>query len=362
MLDAEAALASAQADAGSFSRDVADAIADACDAARFDVAAIGRAAAETGNPVVAMLTSLREAVGEPAASHVHHGATSQDVIDTAAMLIAHRALGPLVEDVGAAGEAAVALAERHRGTLMVGRTLLQHAAPITFGLKAAVWMSGLDRAAERLLEVRRGSLAVQLGGAAGSLAALGPQGPAVLEGFARRLGLAEPSLAWHTDRSRIAELAGALGEAAGAVGKPALDVVLLAQTEVGEVREGVAGRGGSSSMAHKANPVAAVSAIACAKRAPGLVSELLAAGLHEHERAAGSWHAEWRPLTELLVAVGSGAAWVRDCLEHLAVDRGRMRANLDLLTEVAPWDPSDLESAQTFVDRALAAHRSPDRL
>jgi 3-carboxy-cis,cis-muconate cycloisomerase len=361
MLDAEAALAAAEAGAGLFAADVAEVIAEACDARGFDVEAIGAEAAATGNPVVPMLAALRARVGEPASTHVHHGATSQDVLDTAAMLVAHRAIEPLLADLRGAGDAAAALADRHRRTAMVGRTLLQQATPITFGLKAAGWASALDRAAARLDAVRGGVLAVQLGGASGSLATLGTRAPVVLERFARDLGLGEPGLPWHTDRTRIGELAGALGQAAGALGKPALDVVLMSQTEVAEVREGVPGRGGSSAMAHKRNPVAAVSTLACAKRAPGLVAELLGAGIHEHERAAGSWHAEWRPLTELLVAAGSAAAWLRDCLEHLEVDAGRMRANLDLLGEAGPPDEEEaVASAERLVERALATRGRRD--
>jgi 3-carboxy-cis,cis-muconate cycloisomerase len=213
---------------------------------------------------------------------------------------------------------------------MAGRTLLQHALPITFGQKAAGWMTGLDEAAARLEEVRRTRLAAQLGGAAGTLASLGADGPAVLAFLAEDLGLADPAMPWHTDRTRIADLAGALGTVAGAIGKAAGDVVLLAQTEVGEVREGVAGRGGSSTLPHKRNPVAAVLARAGADQAPGLVATLLASMAQEHERAAGAWHAEWRPLSALLLSTGSAAVWLRDCLEHLEVDVATMRANLDL--------------------------------
>jgi 3-carboxy-cis,cis-muconate cycloisomerase len=266
-------------------------------------------------------------------------------------------------------------------------------------------MNGLGEAAERLQ--RTGAeLAVQFGGASGTLAALGVQGPAVLDRLAHELGLPEPVLPWHTDRGRIAALAGALGGAAGAVAKPAGDVVLLAQTEVGEVREAPQldarddeNRGGSSAMLHKRNPVAAISARACARQAPGLVATLLANMEHEHQRAAGAWHAEWRPLSELLRATGSAAAWLRDCLEHLVADPAAMRANLDrtnglvLAERVAqvadrdtvrraaleavdsgrPFaetlaaagidgadellDPADyLGSAELFVDRALAEH------
>jgi 3-carboxy-cis,cis-muconate cycloisomerase len=328
MLDAEAALARAQARAGLISDDDAAAIAAACAADRFDAAAIGVEAAKTGNPVVPLVKALTAAVEGPAAGHVHRGATSQDILDTAAMLVARRALEPLLSDLDAAAEATAALAGEHRETVMAGRTLLQQALPIAFGLKAAGWLVGLDEAAARLREVRRTRLAAQLGGAAGTLASLEGSGPEVLGHFADELGLDEPVLAWHTIRTRPAELAGALGAAAGVIAKVGRDVVLMAQTEVGELREGVPGRGGSSTLPHKRNPVAAIGAVAAAMRAPGLVAALLGAMAHEHERAAGPWHAEWRPFCELLEAVGSGAAWLHDCLEHLEVDAERMRANL----------------------------------
>jgi 3-carboxy-cis,cis-muconate cycloisomerase len=256
---------------------------------------------------------------------VHRGATSQDVLDTAAMLVARRATEPLLADLRSAADAAAALARRHAGTPIAGRTLLQQAVPTTFGLKAAGWMAGLDAAVERLDGLR---LPVQLGGAAGTLESLGEHGPAVLGALAARLGLAEPTLPWHTQRTPVAELAGALGQAALAVGKPAGDVVLLAQTELAEVRTG--GAGESSTMPHKRNPVAAVAARAGALQAPGLVSTLLTAGIvQEHERAAGGWHAEWRPFTELLRTVGSAASWLAECLTGLEVDAAAMRANLD---------------------------------
>jgi 3-carboxy-cis,cis-muconate cycloisomerase len=330
MLDVEAALARAQARAGLLPAGHADAIGRACDAGRFDAAEIGAEATKTGNPAVPLVKALTAAVEGEAAGQVHRGATSQDVIDSAAMLVAHRALGPLLDDLDGAARAAAALAAEHRDTVMAGRTLLQQALPVTFGLKAAEWLAGLDDAAARLEELRRTRLAAQLGGAAGTLASLGDAGPEVLAGFAEELGLAEPALAWHTIRVRPAELAGALGVACGVIAKVARDVTLMAQTEVGEVREGVPGRGGSSTLPHKRNPVAAVSAVACAMRAPGLVAELLGAMAHEHERGAGPWHAEWRAFSALLEAAGSAGAWLRDCLEHLEVDAGRMRANLEL--------------------------------
>jgi 3-carboxy-cis,cis-muconate cycloisomerase len=190
-------------------------------------------------------------------------------------------------------------------------------------------MAGLDAAAERLADVRATRLAVQFGGAVGTLAALGEHGVAVLGFLAEELGLAEPLLSWHTERTRIADIAGALGSAAGSLATVSLDIVLLAQTEVGEVVDTTPGRGGSSTLPNKRNPVAAVSGLACARQAPGLVSTLLASMTQEHERAAGAWHAEWRPFRDLLVAVGSAASWTRDCLEHLDVDPTRMRANAD---------------------------------
>jgi 3-carboxy-cis,cis-muconate cycloisomerase len=329
MLDVEAALARAEAAAGVVPAEHAEAIAAACRAEDFDAGALGEQAAASGNPVVPLARALSERVGGEAARSVHRGATSQDILDSAAMLVARRALGPLLDDLRGAADAAARLAAEHRATPMAGRTLLQHAVPVTFGLKAAGWLTALDAATARLDEVRSRRLSAQLGGASGTLAALGDDGPAVLAGMARELGLAEPALPWHTDRGRIAELAGALGGAAGSVAKVAGDIVLLSQTEVGEVREEAEGRGGSSTMPHKRNPVAAISARAAARQAPGLVATLLACMDHEHERAAGAWHAEWRPLTELLRSTGSAAAWVRDSLEHLVADPERMRQNLD---------------------------------
>jgi 3-carboxy-cis,cis-muconate cycloisomerase len=337
MLDFEAALARAQADAGLFPAAQADAIAAQARAELYDAAEIGSAAASIGNPagplVKALTARVREAepaatILDPAAAgaagQVHRGATSQDVIDTATVLVARRALTPLLTELTAAADAAAALARTHRDDPIAGRTLLQQAVPTTFGLTAAGWVSGLDAGVQALRAV---PLAVQLGGAAGTLASLGDDGLAVLAGVARLLDLREPPLPWHTERTRIAALAGALGLAAGAIAKVATDVVLLSQTEVGEVREGDAG--GSSTMPHKANPIAAIAARGNAARAPGLVATLLASMDHEHQRAAGAWHAEWAPLRELLVATGSAAAWLRTSLEGLEVDPRRMRENLD---------------------------------
>ena len=332
MLDAEAALARARG---------RDELAGAIAAAALDPRELGRLAAGSGNPVVPLVAALRELAGP----EVHRGATSQDILDTAAMLVVRDALAPLREDLGAAADAAAALAAEHRATPMIGRTLLQQALPTSFGLKAAGWMLGLDVAGGRLREFRP---VAQLAGPAGTLDGIGPE---VLERYCEALGLAAPLLPWHTERSRIGELATSLGLACGAIAKVAGDVVLLAQTEVGEVGE--AAPGGSSSMPHKRNPVAAVSARACARQAPGLVATLLAAMEQEHERAAGAWHAEWAPLRSLLVSAGSAAAWLRTCLEGLQVDPERMRANLP------EGDPAAaVASAAALVDAALA-NREP---
>ncbi|HJQ47364.1 MAG TPA: 3-carboxy-cis,cis-muconate cycloisomerase [Amycolatopsis sp.] len=343
LLDVEAALAGAEADAGLVPREHADRVAEVCREGYFDIAEIGAKAVGVGNPAAPLVRELTAKVGGDAARCVHFGATSQDVMDTAAMLLATRAREALLEDLDAAADRAAALAREHVSTVQSGRTLLQQALPVTFGLTAAGWLSGLDRAAERLRAQR---FAAQLGGASGTLASLGEHGPGVLAAFSRRLELAEPALPWHTERSRIGELAGALGELCGVVGGIARTITLLAQTEVGEVTEVAEGSGGSSTMPHKRNPVAAIAAQAAAQQAPGLVATLLAAMTQEHQRAAGAWHAEWRPLTELFRSTGSAVHWLRTSLDRLRVDADRMRANLDLTggavlservtTEIAP--------------------------
>ncbi|MDA8372247.1 MAG: 3-carboxy-cis,cis-muconate cycloisomerase [Nocardiopsaceae bacterium] len=331
LLDAEAALARAQARVGLIEEAHAEAITAACVPKNVDAAAIGRDAAKSGNPVVPLVARLTRVVGGSAARHVHKGATSQDIMDTAAMLVARRAGAVIGGDTSAAADVLAGLADGHRGTIMAGRTLLQQALPTTFGAVAAGWLHGLDTASQRLGDLLGRRAAVQLGGAAGTLASLGGDGPRVVAAFAAELGLAEPELPWHTDRGRIAELAGALAQVCGAAGKAAGDIVLLAQTEVGEVtEEGGAGVGGSSTLPHKRNPVAAVSALACAEQAPGLASGLFAAQIQQHQRAAGPWQAEWLPMTHLLRATGSAAAWLRTSVERLRVHPRRMRANLDL--------------------------------
>jgi 3-carboxy-cis,cis-muconate cycloisomerase len=326
MLDVEAALARAAAAAGLVPQEAARAVVEACaDVGGYDVRALGQAAALGGNPVIPLVRAIEERAGA-GGEHVHHGATSQDVLDTALVLVARRAVAALLDDLHGAVAASARLAAEHRDAVMAGRTLLQQAVPTTFGLKAAGWALALDGAAARLSALR---LPVQLGGAAGTLASYSGQGRQVARLLGEDLGLDVPVLPWHTTRLPVADLAGALGTAAGAVTKVALDVVLLAQTEVAEVAEARQGRGGSSTMPHKHNPVAAVQARAAARRAPGLVATLLSCMDHEHERAAGAWHAEWLPVNDLLAATGTAVAWLRECLDSLVVDPERMRRNLE---------------------------------
>jgi 3-carboxy-cis,cis-muconate cycloisomerase len=327
MLDFEAALAGAEADAGLIPVRAAEDIAAHCRAELFDAESIEQRAAGSATPVIALVSDLGSLVATDSGPFVHRGATSQDVVDTAAMLIARDVLDPVLADLRAAAEHCAQLAREHRGTVLIARSLLQQALPSTFGLRCAGWLTSLDEAIAALERVRR-RLAVQFGGAAGTLASLGSEGPRVLAALAERLELGEPVLPWHTDRTRIAELAGALATATGALGKIALDVQLHAQTEVGELTEGAPG--GSSAMPHKQNPVSSVLITAAADRVPGLVSTLLAAMPQPYERAAGAWQSEWEPLGELLRLAASASERARAMLADLRVHPGRMTANLEL--------------------------------
>jgi len=333
MLDTEAALARAVERAGLAPAGSGAAVTAVADADFFDNGALGRAAAATGNPVPALvrtLTGLLPDSAAQAAAAVHRGATSQDIIDTAAMLVARRGLDTILADLAAAAAGCAAHAQTHANTVMSGRTLLQQAVPVTFGLVAAGWLTAIDEARRDLHRVRTARLAVQFGGAAGTLASLGEKGQAVAALLGEELGLPVPALPWHTDRLRIIELAAALTGACAALGKIARDITLLAQTEVAEVHEPAApGRGGSSAMPHKQNPVAAIAMLGCTKQAPGLLATLAAAAEQEHQRAAGAWHSEWQPLSHLLTVTGSAATWSADLLPALRIDPPRMRANLE---------------------------------
>jgi 3-carboxy-cis,cis-muconate cycloisomerase len=346
LLDAERALAVAAGVEG---------VAEFCDAALYDVDAIAREGRAAGNPVEPLVRALRERSG---VAEAHRGATSQDILDTAAMLVARDARVLIVRELDAAARAAAALADEHRRTVMAARTLLQQAVPTTFGLKAATWLVGLLHARRTVLAVK---LHAQLGGAGGTLALLGDRALDVLRVYSQELDLVEPIVPWHTIRGPVRELAGALDVVAGAAAKIALDFALLAQDEVAEVH--VPPGGASSTMPHKRNPVEAVRARACARRAHALVAVFT--GEHEHERAAGAWHAEWEPLGELLALTGGAVAASRALLEGLEVDAERMRANVRPETtseagrKVAPEEY--LGVADAFVDRALGWFREDIR-
>jgi 3-carboxy-cis,cis-muconate cycloisomerase len=328
MLDAERALVNAEAIAGVVPAHLAGRIAGRCDPALYDPGDLARAGRSAGNPVEPLVKAIRAGLGVEEAGFVHRGATSQDILDSAAMLVSRRALAPTAAWLGEAADACAALARAHRTTPMAGRTLLQQATPTTFGLKAAGWLMGL-RAARALVEaVAARRLRAQLGGAVGSLAVLGARGPEVARLYARELDLAEPLAPWHTERSGLIALGAALATVAAACAKISGDVVLLAQTEVAEVREGAGG--GSSTMPHKRNPAVSVRTLACAATARRHAAALVAAEPHEHERAAGAWHAEWGAITGALEGAGGAAAGVRELFAGLEVDPARMRRNLDL--------------------------------
>jgi 3-carboxy-cis,cis-muconate cycloisomerase len=331
MLAFEAALARAEARVGIIPQEAATAIAASCKEELFDVTALYHEAVLAGTPAIPLVRMLTARIGDEAGKFVHWGATSQDAIDTALMLQMRDGLDLLVDDLLGVCEACATLAEQHRQTLMVGRTLLQQALPITFGLKAARWLALTVRQVQAVREHREHTLAVQLGGAAGTLAALGDHGPQVEELLAEELGLPAPDLPWHTERDRVAQIAVTLGVVAGAMAKIAGDVVLLAQTEVGEVSEGTApGKGGSSAMPQKHNPVDATAALASARLAVGGVPVILSAMAQEHERAIGGWQAEWAAIPDLFCFTAGAIERVRGAVAGLQVDSARMKANLDL--------------------------------
>ncbi|MGW0995732.1 3-carboxy-cis,cis-muconate cycloisomerase [Streptomyces sp. NPDC002523] len=341
MLDAEAALTRAQATVGQAPPAAATAVTAAARAERFDLRDLATRARAGGNPVIPLVSDLTSAVPAEAAPFVHRGATSQDIMDTAMVLTATRTIALILTDLHRAAGALADLAAAHRDTPMPGRTLTQHAVPTTFGLKAAGWRSLTLDAADRLSAVH---LPAQLGGAAGTLAALSPLPPQgheelrdqpatapalhLLTAYAAELGLPSPDLPWHTLRTPIADLANALAFTASALGKLAADVLLLSRTETGELAEGTGG--GSSAMPHKANPVRATLIAAAARQAPALAATLLGSLVAEDERPAGAWHAEWQPLRELLRLTGGAARAAAELAETVRVFPDRMLDNLHL--------------------------------
>jgi 3-carboxy-cis,cis-muconate cycloisomerase len=330
MLRFEAALAQAEARVGMIPSDAAAAIAGACRVELFDVPTLERDAVHAGTIAIPLVQQLIARVDIAARPYVHWGATSQDAIDTALVLQMREGVEMLVGDLTAAGDGLAVLAETHRMSVMPGRTLLQQAVPITFGLKAARWLSAVARQIATLRALRRDALVLQFGGAAGTLAALGTNGEAVAQHVAAQLELTLPDLPWHAERDRPAGVVAALGVTAGTIAKIARDLVLLAQTEVAEVAEGAApGKGTSSAMPQKRNPVDAMNAIAAAQLAIGTVPVVLTAMAQEHERGAGGWQAEWTAIPDAFRHTMRAAAHLRRALSALDVRTDRMRVNLE---------------------------------
>src|SRR6266478_4784176 len=333
MLDFEAALARAEAATGVIPANAVGPITKACKASSFDLADLAEAATRSGNLAISLVKALTANVAKAdadAARYVHWGATSQDVIDSAGMLALRAAIDALLPDLDRAVAGFAKLAHQHRNTAIVARTWLQHALPMPFGLKLAEYAAALHRSRARLLRLRGEALALQFGGAAGTLAALGDNGLRVAERLAQELKLPLPAAPWHTHRDRIAEAASVFAILAGTCGKIARDIQLMMQTDVAEAFEPAGeGRGGSSTMPHKRNPVAAATALAAATMAPGLAATIFAAQVQDHERSAGPWHAEWPTLPMLQLVTSGALAAIVDIAEGLEVDAARMRVNLD---------------------------------
>ena len=333
MLDFEGALARAEAATGVIPPPAAGPISKACQTAQFDIATLADGATKSGNlaiPLVRMLTANVAKMDAEAARYVHWGATSQDVIDTATVLQLRDGIDVLLSDLERAVAGFAKQAQQHRQTVAVARTWLQHALPMPFGLKLAEYAAALHRSRMRLKRLRAEALVLQFGGAAGTLAALGDRGLIVAEQLAKELSLPLPEAPWHTHRDRIAEVASALAILAGTCGKIARDVSLLMQTDVAEAFEPAGeGRGGSSTLPHKRNPVAAATALAAATMAPNLAATIFAAQVQDHERSAGPWHAEWPTLPMLMLVTSGALSSIVEIAEGLEVDAVRMRANLD---------------------------------
>jgi len=333
MLDFEMALSRVEARLKIIPQAAAEVIATEANPDAFDIGALTRDTLRAGTPGIPLAKALTKRVharDAAAAGFVHWGATSQDVADTALMLLLRRAQPLLEFDLIRVEQALQRLAEQHPDAIMLGRTLLQAAPPVTFGLKAAGWLAAVRRGSVRLRESFAEALLVQLGGASGTLAALGKQGPAVARGLADELGLGCPDAPWHTHRDRLANLVCACGVVTGTLGKIARDISLLMQSEVGEAAEpGGQDRGGSSTMPHKHNPIGCAVTLAAATRMPGLVSSYLSAMVQEHERAVGAWQSELPTIAAVIQATGVAVASVAEITEELSVDSARMRRNLD---------------------------------
>jgi len=334
MLEFEVALARAEARLGIVPQTAADEIAGAAKSGNFDCAALSQAALRAGTPAIPLVKALTEQVSRSspeAARFVHWGATSQDVCDTAMSLLLKRAEPLLNDDLVRLEEALAHLAEQHKDSVMLGRTLLQAAPPVTFGLKAAGWLGAVHRGRHRLRTGFHTAAITQFGGASGTLASLGDQGRALTRALTEELGLqAYADAPWHTQRDRLATLICACGVLTGSLGKMARDISLLMQNEVGEAAEpGGEGRGGSSTMPHKRNPTACSLTLAAAHRVPGLVASYLSAMVQEHERGVGGWHAEWPIVAAVMQSTGLAVSSMAEVAEGLSVDTEQMRANIE---------------------------------
>jgi 3-carboxy-cis,cis-muconate cycloisomerase len=327
LLDFESALARVEARLDLIPAEAAEKISARCHVRFFDVEKIGKQAAADGNPVIPLVRALAAEVKGDAAGYVHWGATSQDALDTAMMLVARDGLDLLIKDTERVTAACANLADKHRATVMAARTLLQQALPTTFGLKAAGWLNAVLDADQVVRNVRINELALQLGGAAGTLAAFGDKGLEVGDALAPELGLVRVDVPWHTDRLRVVGIGHALAGLAGVTSKIALDIALLSQTEIAEVVEPAPG--GSSTLPHKRNPVGSALVRACARGVWAQAQALTTAMEQEQERAAGAWQSEWPPLGEALRCTSGAVATIATVLEGLVVDEARMRSNLD---------------------------------
>ncbi len=333
MLDFEAGLARAEARAGVIPSSAAVAIAAKCKAELFDIADLAHGVKLAGNiaiPLVKTLTTLVASSDKDAARYVHWGATSQDAIDTGFVLQLRQALKLIANDLDCLARGLAELATKHRSTIVVGRTWMQQALPTTFGVKVAGWLDAIDRHRERLRETQRRAMVLQFGGAVGTLAALGGRDAEVAKNLGEELGLGLPEIPWHSHRDRMAEVATTLGLCVGTLGKIAKDISLHSQTEVAEVFEPAEkGRGGSSTMPHKRNPVASAVVLSAAIRVPGLVGTMLTAMVQEQERGLGGWHAEWETLPEIVSLSAGALQRMAEIVPKLEIDADRMRENLE---------------------------------
>lgn len=330
MLDVESALAEAEAELGLIPWDHIASISEACRSEDFDISAIGIEAAAAGNPVIPLVKALTAKVPEDAAGSVHWGATSQDILDTALMMMMRDGLQIIIGDLARTIEAGIGLAETHQGALLPGRTFMQHALPIPFSHKVATWLAGLVSARVSTRRILAQDIALQFAGAAGTLASLGDKGVAVRGLLAIKLKLNEPHISWQGERSRVASIGAGLGLVSGTVSNIATDILLMSQSEIGEAQEPAAeGRGGSSTMPHKRNPVAMAAIRANHRRTCGLVASLLMAMEGEHERSAGAWSAEWETIRDLFRLCGGGVHMLADVLEGLEIYSDRMLANIN---------------------------------